>query len=57
MICTNPMKIVLYTMAAVFHPCYLENYTDYFIGNKLQYVASVGSGYQHKKGAKVLLTT
>ena len=28
----------------------------YFI-NKLQYVASVGSGYQHQKGAKVLLTT
>ena len=25
--------------------------------NKLQYVASVGSGYQHQKGAKVLLTT
>ena len=23
----------------------------------LQYVASVGSGYQHQKGAKVLLTT
>ena len=25
--------------------------------NKLQYVASVGSGYQHQKGVKVLLTT
>ncbi len=24
---------------------------------KLQYVASVGSGYQHQKGVKVLLTT
>ena len=24
---------------------------------KLQYVASAGSGYQHQKGAKVLLTT
>ena len=23
----------------------------------IQYVASVGSGYQHQKGAKVLLTT
>ncbi len=29
------------------------------LGNNtiLQYVASVGSGYQHQKGAKVLLTT
>ena len=26
-------------------------------GNKLQYVASVDSGYQHQMGAKVLLTT
>ena len=26
-------------------------------GNKLQYVVSVGSGYQHQKGPKVLLTT
>ncbi len=25
--------------------------------NIIQYVASVGSGYQHQKGAKVLLTT
>ena len=25
--------------------------------NNLQYVASVGNGYQHQKGAKVLLTT
>ncbi len=26
-----------------------------YFGNKLQYVASVGSGYQHQKGVKVLL--
>ncbi len=30
---------------------------EYCEGNKLQYVASVGSGYQHQKGVKVLLTT
>ena len=28
-----------------------------FYEHELQYVASVGSGYQHQKGAKVLLTT
>ena len=27
------------------------------LNSKIQYVASVGSGYQHQKGAKVLLTT
>ncbi len=56
---TNHKNSIVTAADAIILPSHISLSTSkrMYNNDKLQYVASVGSGYQHQKGAKVLLTT